>query len=599
MLGERVAILAVTLLCCKWLPRQSTSFIVTEGRPFRRGHRRRPTARRPAKPAATLVFVIANQSLTGAEDFGSRYPQTGRFGPRHKRGQVPATAGEDQDEEGVDESWSTALAALAASGTALALQTDPEASSSSSAGIEPDGGSGDLLQQQGGRAQRYRGRWRQRGQRQHSNQRRLYDLGGTAALSSLVQRLQTELSSNVDALSSWSSKRRSQLRDRAALAAAAAAAAATHRQLLFSHRSSLALRQLQLFGAQAADSAARGAQSGLNHVTWRLTGATDEAGRCAEAFLSGARMSRKEGFRLIGVSLARCGLRGGSGGGWRRERRGDSAAQEEEGEYEGSRLTRLTDMTVQNVVDVVARDGWEHVTTTNGVVVHRQYIALGPDGRPAPPVAVEGGATGDVAARATGATPARRATPIVSTVSGGGGSTALTPKALLLAGGVGGVEGRGADVGKAQFACVKATAVLSVPPEVVYLLFADNSRVGEYNEHCREVMDLEILSEDSKITWAASGRMGPFKVGTLRGATRTCKEGEEQEGGAEGFGGGNRKGERGRRRRRRGRRRTKACGAPVLRQVSAEVYYHVFRFCGIFVAWWSYVVACPLLKLLP
>lgn len=527
MLGERVAILAVTLLCCKGLPRQSTSFIVTEGRPFRRGHRRRPTERRPAKPATTAVlFVIANQSLTRAEDFGNRYPQTGRFGPRHKRGQEPATADEGQDEEDVDVSWSTALAALAASGTALALQTDPEASSSSSAGMEPDDGSGHLLQQQGGRAQRYRGRWRQRGPCEHSNQRRLDDLGGTTALSSLVQRLQTEVSSSVDALSSWSSKRRSQLRDRAALAAeaaGAAAAAATHRPLLFSHRSSLALRQLQLAGAQAVESAARGAQSGLDHVTWRLSGATDKAGRRAEALLSAARMSRKEGFRLIGVSLARCGLRGGSGGGWRRGGRGrggDSAAEEEEGEYEGSRLARLTDMTVQNVVDVVARDGWEHVTTTSGVVVHRQYIALGPDGRPAPPVAVEGGATGaaaeaaEVEAKATGATPVRRATPIVSTVSGGGGLTASTPEALLLAGGGGGVEGRGADAGKAQFACVKATAVLSVPPEVVYLLFADNSRVGEYNEHCREVMDLEILSEDSKITWAASGRMGPFKVGT-------------------------------------------------------------------------------------
>ncbi|CAN0423655.1 unnamed protein product, partial [Hapterophycus canaliculatus] len=55
-------------------------------------------------------------------------------------------------------------------------------------------------------------------------------------------------------------------------------------------------------------------------------------------------------------------------------------------------------------------------------------------------------------------------------------------------------------------------AIISVPPEVVYLLFADNSRVREYNEHCREVKDLEVLSQDSKITWAASGRMGPFKA---------------------------------------------------------------------------------------
>ena len=264
MLGERVAMLAVTLLCCKWLPRQSTSFTVTERSPLRRGHRIRPTERRPATPTTTVVFVIANQPLTGAEDFGSRYPQTGRFGSGHKKGPIPSTADEDEDEEEADESWSTALAALAASGTALALQTDPEASSSSPAGVEPDDRGGDRLQQ-GGRAQRYWHRWRQRGPRQ-----RLDDLSSTAVLSSLLQRLQTELSSNVDPFSSWSSKRCSQLRDRAAVTAAAAAAAATaatHRPLLFSQRSSLTLRELQLAGAQAFDSAARGAQSlSLIHI---------------------------------------------------------------------------------------------------------------------------------------------------------------------------------------------------------------------------------------------------------------------------------------------------------------------------------------------
>ncbi|CAN0063889.1 unnamed protein product, partial [Laminaria digitata] len=276
MLVERVAILAVTLLCCKWLPRQSTSFVVTEQSPLRRGNRRRPTEPRPATAAATtgVVFVIAKQPLTGAEGFGSRYPQTGRFESRHTRGPVPAAAGKDEDENEAGEPWSTALAALAASGSALALQTDPNASSpSSSSEEEPGGGEGDRL---GGRAQRYQRRWRQRGPRLHSNQRRLDDggdLDSADMLCSLLQRLQTELSSNVNALSSWSSTRCSQLRDSAVVAASAAAAAATHRPLLFSHRSSVALRELQLAGAQAVDCAARRAQSGLDHVTWRLSGA--------------------------------------------------------------------------------------------------------------------------------------------------------------------------------------------------------------------------------------------------------------------------------------------------------------------------------------
>lgn len=574
MLRDRVAILAVTLLCCKWFPRQSTSFIVTERiSPLRLGRRSRPNERCPAvtTPATGVVFVIAKQALTGeAEDFGSHYPQTGKFGSQHKAGSTPATpaaATAACEREEADESWSTALAALAASGTALALQTDPAVDPSSE---ELDSGDEDRLDERN-RAQRYRHLWRDR-PRQDPNQRGLDDVlsrtgtgTGPFMLSSLLQRLQTEVSSNADALSSWTSKRCSQLRDVAAVAAAATTTT-THRSLLFSHQS---VRELHRAGGQVVNCAARGAQSGLDQLTWRLSGATDEAGRRAEALLSAARTSRKKGFRLIGVGLARCDLRRG---GWRRRARGggDSTGGKEEGEYEGSRLARLTDLTVQNVVDVVARDGWEHVTTTSGVVVHRQYIALGPDGTPAPPTTVEGGATGAGAAEevsatgtaaasgalagagarargeranagvevgvgagagASGVTPVGRTTP-ASTGRRRGISTTPTPDALLVGGGRG-VERREADAGKgsAQFACVKATAVLSVPPEVVYLLFADNSRVSEYNEHCREVMDLEILSEDSKITWAASGRMGPFKVRRRGGGCEGSTSGISKKGG--------------------------------------------------------------------
>lgn len=237
----------------------------------------------------------------------------------------------------------------------------------------------------------------------------------------------------------------------------------------------------------------------------QLSGLTVEATRRAAGVFSIVCVSGESGLRIISGGLMRRGGRRGS-------LAGEEEDEEEEGEYEGSRLARLTDMTVQNVVDVVARDGWEHVATTSGVVVHRQYIALGPDGTPAPPSTL-----GDVGNRAPATAAAGRAgtgaAAAAATTTNRSAYSSVTAGVSEVGGG-GGVEGAGVeDASKAtQFACVKATAILAVPPEVVYLLFADNSRVGEYNEHCREVMDLEILSPDSKITWAASGRMGPFKV---------------------------------------------------------------------------------------
>lgn len=204
---------------------------------------------------------------------------------------------------------------------------------------------------------------------------------------------------------------------------------------------------------------------------------------------------RRSGRGLLLRGLEKIRIGAGAGGEGQEE-------EEEEGEWEGSRLALLTDMTVQNVVDVVARDGWEHVATTNGVVVHRQYIALGPDGTPI---------TAEEPAPAPAPAVAEAATAEASAVVGGGLESAKG--AAAAAEGTSSSGGSSSSSDKApQFACVKATAIISVPPEVVYLLFADNSRVAEYNEHCREVRDLEVLSEDSKITWAASGRMGPFKV---------------------------------------------------------------------------------------
>ena len=58
---------------------------------------------------------------------------------------------------------------------------------------------------------------------------------------------------------------------------------------------------------------------------------------------------------------------------------------------------------------------------------------------------------------------------------------------------------------------VKASAVVNASAESVYELLKDNKRVHEYNDNCRVVMDMQKLDKDTKITWAASPRFGPFK----------------------------------------------------------------------------------------
>ncbi|CAN0548737.1 unnamed protein product, partial [Ectocarpus sp. 8 AP-2014] len=231
----------------------------------------------------------------------------------------------------------------------------------------------------------------------------------------------------------------------------------------------------------------------LTQLTAQLSELTGEGFRRAERLLSAANASGNVGIRIAGCAellrrrgreLFLLGLRknqnpDGSGG-------EGKPGKGKEGEAERRKMRELqllTDKIVQNVVDVVARDGWEVVVEREGVVVHRQYLALGPDGTPEAPAAP---------AQAAGVPKAE-----ASSASVGGRVEGSTDDPVPV----------GDDSSKSkppQFACVKASAILSVPPEVVYLLFADNSRVGEYNEHCREVKDLEVLSQDSKITWAAS-----------------------------------------------------------------------------------------------
>ena len=89
-----------------------------------------------------------------------------------------------------------------------------------------------------------------------------------------------------------------------------------------------------------------------------------------------------------------------------------------------------------------------------------------------------------------------------------------------------------------KHACVKSTGIIKAPLEAVFELFTDNTRVSEYNEHCKVIKDVHQFpklirspfagnmggSGDSgggvdgnsggstKITWASSPKYGPFKA---------------------------------------------------------------------------------------
>jgi len=63
-----------------------------------------------------------------------------------------------------------------------------------------------------------------------------------------------------------------------------------------------------------------------------------------------------------------------------------------------------------------------------------------------------------------------------------------------------------------KFAVIKAVGTIDAPIEEVHKLFVDNSRVGEYNDHCHEIKDLEWVGPRTKVTWSASGKYGPFKA---------------------------------------------------------------------------------------
>jgi hypothetical protein len=65
--------------------------------------------------------------------------------------------------------------------------------------------------------------------------------------------------------------------------------------------------------------------------------------------------------------------------------------------------------------------------------------------------------------------------------------------------------------GGEKFYCIKATGVIAARAHDLYDVLKDSSRVEEYNDECEDIRELEALSEDTRVTWAASKTYFPFK----------------------------------------------------------------------------------------
>lgn len=63
-----------------------------------------------------------------------------------------------------------------------------------------------------------------------------------------------------------------------------------------------------------------------------------------------------------------------------------------------------------------------------------------------------------------------------------------------------------------RYACVKCTGTVKAPPLKVFELFEDNTRVKEYNTLFEDGKDLEMVAENTKIVWASSTPVFPFKA---------------------------------------------------------------------------------------
>jgi hypothetical protein len=63
----------------------------------------------------------------------------------------------------------------------------------------------------------------------------------------------------------------------------------------------------------------------------------------------------------------------------------------------------------------------------------------------------------------------------------------------------------------AQYACVMCHGIIKSPVRDVLSLFEDNARVSEYNSFCKEIRDVELIADDTKVVWIGSPAIFPFK----------------------------------------------------------------------------------------
>jgi len=70
-----------------------------------------------------------------------------------------------------------------------------------------------------------------------------------------------------------------------------------------------------------------------------------------------------------------------------------------------------------------------------------------------------------------------------------------------------------------KHACVKSSTVVNASAAAVFQLFADNSRVHEYNDHIVEVKDIKTFPKSNmkdtiwtKLAWSSTPHYGPFKA---------------------------------------------------------------------------------------
>mmetsp|Transcript_9735 Transcript_9735/g.13308 ORF Transcript_9735/g.13308 Transcript_9735/m.13308 type:complete len:557 (-) Transcript_9735:40-1710(-) len=71
---------------------------------------------------------------------------------------------------------------------------------------------------------------------------------------------------------------------------------------------------------------------------------------------------------------------------------------------------------------------------------------------------------------------------------------------------------RGGETFGSQYACVKCSGIIHASPESILTLFEDNTRVREYNTFFDRGRDLETVAENTKVVWACSPPIFPFKA---------------------------------------------------------------------------------------